>query len=212
MRGGDRKFEKRYSKIGEKQTRMELQFFFICFSLPRKKEAKIVDMHQRQMCQKIYEENVERIRWYLWRKFEWLNPEDAHDIMQDVWKVLSEDIEEVGDWPPVAQYKWLETVAHNKVINLMRRGTKAAEIEEGMQLEYSHTKNTHSAEEAAIEKVTAETILEKLSDEDKKTIFNSYLQSDTPKTLKKKNNAEVCKLYRAKKKLKKAMKEGGMDE
>lgn len=171
-----------------------------------------MDMHQRQLCQKIYEENVERIRWYLWRKFEWLNPEDVHDIMQEVWKVLSEDIEDVGAWPPVAQYKWLETVAHNKVISLMRRGTKAEEIEEDMQLEYSRTTNTNSAEESAIEKVTAETILGKLSDEDKKTIFNSYLQSDTSKNPKKKNNADVCKLYRAKKKLKKAMKEGGMDE
>lgn len=64
-----------------------------------------MDNIQRKICQKIYEENVERVRWYLWKKFEWLNEEDARDIMQDVWRILSENIETVGEWPPAAQWK-----------------------------------------------------------------------------------------------------------
>lgn len=175
------------------------------------KEAKIVNTKQRQICAKIYEDNVERVRWYLWRKFEWLNKEDAHDIMQDVWRILSENIDTVGEWPPVAQWKWLETVAHNRVISFLRKAERNMEIDGEIE-DYSGFSTTDSAEDSAIEKITAENILGKLSEADKKTIFEIYLQSDSSKKSKKKSNAEICRYYRAKKKLVKKMKEGGMDE
>lgn len=78
--------------------------------------------------------------------------------------------------------------------------------------DYSGFSTTDSAEDSAIEKITAENILGKLSEADKKTIFEIYLQSDSSKKSKKKSNAEICRYYRAKKKLVKKMKEGGMDE
>ena len=170
-----------------------------------------MDNIQRKICQKIYEENVERVRWYLWKKFEWLNEEDVRDIMQDVWRILSENIETVGEWPPAAQWKWLKTVAHNRVISFLRRAERNVEIDGEIGVSFGLSTIT-SAEDSAIEKVTAETILKKLSKSDKRTIFKNYLQSDPSPKPQRKSNAEVCKSYRAKKRLQKEMKDGGMDE
>lgn len=36
---------------------------------------------EQQICQKIYEENVERILWYLRRRYSWLEESDIYDIM-----------------------------------------------------------------------------------------------------------------------------------
>ena len=47
---------------------------------------------EQQICQKIYEENVERIQWYLRRRYSWLEESDIYDIMQDTWKVMCEHI------------------------------------------------------------------------------------------------------------------------
>ena len=42
---------------------------------------------------------------------------------------LSENIDTVGEWPPVAQWKWLETVAHNRVISFLRKAERNMEID-----------------------------------------------------------------------------------
>lgn len=166
---------------------------------------------EKELTEKIYEENRERVRWYLWKNFTWLNQEDLRDIMQDVWIVLSENIDKVGSWAPAAQWGWLSTVAHNLVVSHGRFSTRKDTLQEELKDKFAEPKHFVSVEDMAIGKIMAETLLAKLSREDKKFILDSSSFSSDGKK-QRKSNADSCKSYRLRKKLEKHMKDGGWDE
>ena len=61
-------------------------------------------------------------------------------------------------------------------------------------------------------RVTALSILEQLSVKEKRVLYRETLEPEDPEVKKPKDNAETCKIYRARKKLEKHMKEGGLDD
>ena len=69
-----------------------------------------------------------------------------------------------------------------------------------------------STEETVIGRVTALSILEQLSVKEKRVLYRETLEPEDPEVKKPKDNAEICKIYRARKKLEKHMKEGGLDD
>lgn len=66
------------------------------------------------ICMEIYEENKERIQWYLTKKCPWLSNAEKYVVMREIWEVMSENIQELSEWNQVLRWKWLTTVAYSK--------------------------------------------------------------------------------------------------
>lgn len=171
-----------------------------------------MNKEEAAICLKIYEENCDRISWYLRRKYGWLNEEDVNDVMQEVWKALSENIEKVGAWNPPSQWGWLATVASHQAATCFRRNVKKEELVERIQNYGDLPKKRERVDEAVYSKIIAEGIMRKLSQKDKEVLFGDILDPCDPTEKRRKNNAETCKYYRARKKLEKHMKEGGFND
>ena len=163
--------------------------------------------HNRcELCRRIYEENKERLNWYMWKWFSWLNREDIHDILQDTWEKLMENIDTVGELEPSEQFKWLATVCHNQAISFLRKQGRIVEQDSETIGRLLDAKKAISLEDEVIERVMLKELLDKLSEEDRKILFMSEFSKRKGK--KNQTNAETCKLYRVKKKLKKLLREG----
>lgn len=170
---------------------------------------------EQAVCQKIYEENHERIRWYLWKHYSWMKEDDVFDIMQDVWKELSQHISKVAKRSEAGQWAWLVTVANSKVVSLLRANTRDDKLAEKVQKFCNQKPERNPVQESVILKTLAESVLEKLTPEERELLFREYFDSEDPKKegpAKRKDNAFVCKTYRARKKLQKHMKEGELYE
>lgn len=170
-----------------------------------------MNTQEKTLCEQIYERNHERINWYLWKYYGWLGNHDVYDIMQEVWKELSLNIADVGQWNEAAQWGWLVKVANNKVISLARLNTRNYRLAEKAEVVYTEATPADCVEEAVVQKVLAENVMQKLSVKDKRTLFEQFYPTEVSEISKKRDNASVCKAYRARKKLQKYMKEGGLD-
>lgn len=162
---------------------------------------------EKTMCEEIYERNHERINWYLWKYYGWLGTHDVYDIMQDVWKELSQHITEVGQWNEAAQWGWLIKVANSKVVSLTRSNTRDYRLAEKVEGFYTESSPMDCVEEMVVHKILAEKVMQKLSPKEKRTLFEQYSLHESSE----RDNASICKMYRARKKLKRYMKEGGLD-
>lgn len=167
---------------------------------------------EQKLCQKIYENNVERILWYLRRHYSWLGEENIHDVMQATWAEMCEYITMLSERTEAAQWAWLVTVAKSKVVSLIRSNSKDEKLEEKVQGSFGEFSCFESAEEAALQRIAAAGVLEKLSAKEKQLLVSEYLELPTSGEKSTHSNADVCKRYRVRKKLEKYMKEGGMDE
>lgn len=167
--------------------------------------------YEETICLKIYEENEVRLSWYLRKKCTWLNEEDVHDVMQEVWKALSENIEKVGEWNKGAQWKWLASVAHNQAAYYARKNSTKEKLFGKIQEEELRPAKILTVEDVVLDKITAENIMKKLSRSEKEALFGDLLETNGSKG-KTKSNAAACKSYRARKKLEKHMKEGGLND
>ena len=54
-----------------------------------------MNKRERAICWEIYEQNKKRIYYFLLKQCKWLDEDDIHDVMQEVWKALSENIHEM---------------------------------------------------------------------------------------------------------------------
>lgn len=167
---------------------------------------------EQKLCQKIYENNAERILWYLRRHYSWIGEENIHDVMQNTWAEMCEHITMLGEKTEAAQWAWLVTVAKSKVVSLIRMNARDEKLEEKVQGTFGEFSGFESAEEAALQRITAEGVLEKLSAKEKQLLVSEYLELPISEEKSTRSNADVCKRYRVRKKLQKYMKEGGMDE
>lgn len=170
-----------------------------------------MEKYEETICLKIYEENEMRLSWYLRKKCMWLNEEDIYDVMQEVWKALSENIQKVGMWDGGSQWKWLASVAYKQAAYYARKNSTKEKLIGRMQEEELHPAKVLTVEEVVIQKITAENIMKKLSRKEKEVLFGDLLETDDSKR-KQKGNAAACKSYRARKKLEKHMREGGLSE
>ena len=167
---------------------------------------------EQQICQKIYEENVERILWYLRRRYSWLEESDIYDIMQDTWKVMCEHIHDLEGRSEPERWAWLITVTKNNVISWIRSKARKEELEEKVQDRFGKLSCFTSTEEVALQKITAEGVLDKLSSREREILLSKYFKTAVTDEDEERKNAKNCKRYRARKKLQEYMKEGGMDE
>lgn len=161
---------------------------------------------------RIYEENKERMYWLLRKKCTWLKEDEIPDIMQEVWEALSVNFQKVSEWNEAAQWSWLATVAYNQAVNVIRKRVKREELAEKITAFELFPLKKLSTEETVIGRVTALSILEQLSVKEKRVLYRETLEPEDPEVKKPKDNAETCKIYRARKKLEKHMKEGGLDD
>lgn len=165
-------------------------------------------------CQKIYEENHKRITWFLWKHYSWLKEDDLHDVMQEIWKELCKHIGKVSKRSEAGQWAWLVTVANSKVVSFIRQNARSEGLTEKAQVYCTKLPENNPVQERVICKMEAESVMEKLSCEERKTLFGDFLnpeEPDDPLVPKKRGNASACKTYRARKKLLKHMKEGDWD-
>lgn len=167
---------------------------------------------EKTNCEKIYEENHKKIHWYLWKYYGWLGEHDTYDVMQEVWKSLSQHIKTVSTMEPAAQWAWLVRVTDSKVITLVRVNARNEKLAQKVEKFYSNSTLQDPVEERIVRKILAEKIFEKLSDKEKRTLFEQHISENSSETQKVRDNAMTCKIYRARKKLQKYMKEGGLDE
>ncbi len=163
---------------------------------------------ERELCMKIYNAYKERLQWYVRKWLYWLKTEDAHDIQQDTWRKLVEHINEVGEMSPSGQFNWLTTVCHNTAVSFVRKEKKMVSEDRETLERLLEAKKVISLEEEIVDKVLLQEILEKISEDDRKTLYMSEFSS----AKRKKNNAETCKTYRVKQKIRKLWKEGDLSE
>lgn len=171
-----------------------------------------MDRREKEIYLKIYEENKDRMYKLLVKQCYWLTPDEICDIMQEAWAALGMNISKVADWSKAAQWKWLSSVAYNQAVNVVRGRVKRDELEEKIKVFDWFRGKRLSTEEAVIGRVTALGILEKLSVKDKNVLYKELLEPGNPEEKKPRDNAEICKIYRARKKLEEQMKEGGLDD
>lgn len=69
-----------------------------------------MNKRERAICWEIYEQNKKRIYYFLLKQCKWLDEDDIHDVMQEVWKALSENIHEMCEWSESSCWAWLATV------------------------------------------------------------------------------------------------------
>lgn len=167
---------------------------------------------EQEMIRRIYEENKEKIRWYLWKHYGWLSREDVFDIMQDTWKAMCEHIEEIAESSEAEQWRWITTVVRSKVVSMIRSNARDERLTEKVQENIGESSVFPPAEETAVQKMTAEGILERLSPREREVLFDEYLKPSLLTEETARSNAENCRSYRARKKLQTYMKEGGIDE
>lgn len=186
------------------------------FSDNRKKQAEenwrgtnqIMTDQEKEVCNKIYEENKERLKWYMWKNFPWMNREDIHDVMQETWHKLSKNIAIVGKRDATAQSYWLMKVCHNEAVSFLRKKGSYMHRENEYQQKILESKNSISMEDKVVDKLVTETLLKSMTEEDKQFFLGDANQSEKQVP---KSNAENCKTYRARKKLKQRWREGGWD-
>lgn len=167
---------------------------------------------EKEIYLRIYEENKERLYWMIVKRCNWLEQDEISDIMQETWEALGVNIQKVSEWEKSAQWSWLVMVAYNQAVNVVRNRVKRQELAEKIKAFEVFPGKRISTEEKVIGRVTALRILEKLSVKEKRVLYKDTLEPGDPEEKKPKDNAEICKIYRARKKLEKHMKEGGLDD
>ncbi len=164
---------------------------------------------ERQLCEKIYEHHKERVKWYACKWLYWLNQEDIHDIIQDTWRKLVENIDVVGVLSSPEQFNWLVTVCHNQAVSLVRKQRRVIEQDSETIENLLNAKKAISVEKEVLDKVMLEELLQKLSKEDRAFLYLSEFSSEQEE--RNRTNAERCKMYRLKRKIKKIFKENGWE-
>ncbi len=150
-----------------------------------------------------------RVNWYMWKWFSWLNPEDVHDIMQDTWGKLMENISVVGVMSQQEQFNWLVKVCHNQAVSFLRKQDKMIDQDSETMERLLEARRVISLEDEVMDRIMLEELIQKLSKEDRKILYSSEFCSEKKK--KNQTNAETCKIYRVKQKLRKLWKEGDWD-
>ena len=170
-----------------------------------------MNKREQRMCEQIYEENKSKVLWYLRKNFSCLSESDQFDIMQEVWIALSENIDKVAKRDKDEQGAWLMTVTNSKVMTLFRANTRDVKLEDRCQNMRAADVYSDPVDDIVVEKILAEGVLKKLSIEEKRTLFEDYVNPIPKEKEAARSNAEICKSYRARKKLLRRMTEGGMD-
>lgn len=167
---------------------------------------------EKEVYLRIYEENKNRLYKLLAKQCNWLTPDEIPDVMQEMWAVLGANINKISDWDKAAQWKWLSSVVYHQAVNVMRGRVKRKELEERIRIFDLFHRKRGSTEDTVIGRVTAMKILEQLSVKEKKVLYRDTLEPGDPDEKNSRDNAETCKIYRARKKLEQHMKECGMDD
>lgn len=170
-----------------------------------------MNKREREICIQIYETNKERLNWYMWKYFSWMNPEDVHDVMQETWGILGRNIHEVADWSEPKQWVWLMTVCHNLAVSVQRRQSRFVDWNLVLQEQLTDFGQTFLLEDEVIDKVMAETLLSGLTREERLVLLQKYCSHPVCEE-KSDNNVRNCKRYRLRKKLKKLWKDDGWGE
>lgn len=169
-----------------------------------------MSQQERELCMKLYKQYKERLKWYMWNWFSWLNEEDVHDILQDTWKELNEKISMVSEMDGVHQFNWLLTVCHNKTVSFLRKEGKFADMDDAQVSATLEARREITLEDEIIRKIMLEELLKELTDEERKILFLSMCGRPDKKA--KQSNAITCKIYRIRQKLKNKWKKGGWDK
>ena len=158
---------------------------------------------ERELCRKIYEEFKDRLHWYVQKRFYWMNSEDLFDIEQDTWRKLMENIDVVGLLEPPEQLNWLVEVCHNQAVSLLRKYGRIVDKDSEIMEQLLDAKNIISVEDEVIDKIMLEELMKNLSKEDRKILYRNAFSLKN----EKRSNAEICKVYRIKQKLRKMWKD-----
>lgn len=165
---------------------------------------------ETEICLRIYERNKERLNWYMWKYFGTMDREDVHDVLQDTWKILGQNISQVGTWEEARLVVWLTKVCRNRAVSLLRARKNLVNPEEPFRMDLLEVEGSASVEDEVISKLMAEALLSELTKEERSILLKGSTLAPS-QTGRPKSNAEICKAYRLRKKLKKLWKEGGWD-
>ena len=172
-----------------------------------------MNKHQQEICQYIYEEQKQSIYWYLRTHFGWLGDEDVHDVMSEVWLAMCQNVDRLSQLDEIAQRKYLFRVAHNQAVNFQRYDERNKSLMEKIDQDtVTFPIYSDSVENMAMERISAQSVIDKLTQKDKKVLFRHYLSLSNLESKTTKSNADICKDYRVRQKLVKMMREGGLDE
>lgn len=157
-----------------------------------------MEEEEKKMCEEIYNNNYQKVLWYLRKNFTSLNEEDYFDIMQDVWGKLSSHIESVGKRNKNEQQAWIMAVTTNQAITYIRNRIRDTKLEERLIMTGKKPFYSEAVDSMVIEKMLAIEVMGKLSEKDKKELFALYCDSEEQESM---NNVHLCRRYRARKKL-----------
>lgn len=172
-----------------------------------------MNKREKQICAEIYEANKNIVYRYLKKKFSDIPEEDLLDIMQNLWTDLVKDIKKVSVRDDTARLKWLICVARMEGINWYRKNSKVfiESLDSETQMYADRIpadKVLNPVQEFVLEKLTALEILQSLTKPEREVLYASYARNPVLDGERNFTNAERCRNYRMKKKLKEAFKKG----
>lgn len=171
---------------------------------------------EEELCLRIYEEYRNRIYRYLKHKFPDIPQEDLRDIMQNVWADLVKDIHKLIPLDETDRLKWLLAVGKIEACEWYRKNQKMQfQSLEEVQEEEGKGVWRHlfpdPVQDLVLERLEALEIIRSLTEPEWKVLY-SFCGESCQEEHRLSDNAERCRKYRVRKKLRERFEKGELDE
>ena len=158
-----------------------------------------MEQNEQKICEEIYQENYTKIMWYLRKSFNSLKDYDIEDIMQDVWIMLMQNINQVGQREKGDRQAWVMTVTSNQACSFFRERNREIRLMEKVGQSPFGNLATESAENSVLNRITALDVLNNMPEKERQRLFKDYMDSEDLENKRRLTNVEVCQRYRARK-------------
>lgn len=171
---------------------------------------------EEELCLWIYETYKDRICRYLNYRFSDIPREDLRDVLQNVWTDMVKDIHKLVPLNETERLKWLLAVAKIEAFDWYRTKQKMQfesleEVEEKEQRNLWNQLLSDPVQDLVMQKLEALEIIRNLTEPECQILYSSCGEGwqESPKLS---TNAERCRKYRVRKKLKELLEKGELDE
>lgn len=171
---------------------------------------------EEELCLWIYETYKDRIWRYLNYKFSGIPKEDLRDILQNVWTDMVKDIHKLVPLNETERLKWLLAVAKIEAYDWYRMKQKMQfesleEVQEKEQRNIWNQLLPDPVQDLVMQRLEALEIVKNLTEPECQILYSSCGE-DWQESSKLSTNAERCRKYRVRKKLKELFEKGELDE
>lgn len=175
-----------------------------------------VKRKEEELCLWIYENYRDRIYRYLKYKFPNVPQEDLRDILQNVWTDLVTDIQKLVPLDETERLRWLLAVAKIEACDWYRANHKVQlqsleEVQEKEERNIWDHLISDPVQDLVIKRLDALEIVRSLTEPECQVLYSSCGETGQEHH-KLSTNAERCRLYRIRKKLRELFEKGELDE